>query len=142
MKNHYLTPTDEAAKHLFTKSIQGELVMLNLLRFKALADYSKFPDIAPHKPISGKQAYQTYIDQTLPFLQESGGEIMLLGTCDQFFIGPEDESWDLMMLIKQKSIADFLAFASNPQYLKVIGHREAAIEDSRLLPSTAINKLT
>jgi len=49
--------------------------------------------------------------------------------------------WDLVMVIKQKSLNDFLAFATNPDYLKVIGHREAALEDSRLLPTESISSL-
>jgi hypothetical protein len=32
------------------------------------------------------------------------------------------------------SVDDFFAFASNPAYLAGIGHRTAALEDSRLLP--------
>ena len=38
------------------------------------------------------------------------------------------------MLVRQVSAASFLAFASNPEYLAGIGHRLAALEDSRLLP--------
>jgi hypothetical protein len=38
------------------------------------------------------------------------------------------------MLVRQSSIASFLAFASNDGYLAGIGHRTAALEDSRLLP--------
>jgi uncharacterized protein (DUF1330 family) len=138
MSTEYLNPTDEAAQHLFTKSIKGELVMLNLLRFKEVADYSNALDLAPLQPISGKEAYQMYIEKTLPLLKESGGEILFLGACDKFFIGPSEEKWDLMMLIKQTSLADLLAFATDPQYLKIIGHREAAIVDSRLLPTEKI----
>ena len=33
-----------------------------------------------------------------------------------------------------RSVQDFMAFASNPAYLSGIGHRQAALEDSRLLP--------
>lgn len=135
MTIQYLNPSDEAAKQLFSKSIQGELIMLNLLRFKDVADYSNAKDIAPINPISGKEAYQIYIEKTLPLLKKSGGEISFLGKCESFFIGPSEEKWDLIMLIKQKSLADFLAFATDPDYLKIIGHREAAIVDSRLLPS-------
>jgi uncharacterized protein (DUF1330 family) len=141
MNTEYLNPTDQAAKQLFTKSIKGELMMLNLLRFKDVADYSNVSELAPTQPISGKEAYQLYIEQTLPLLKKSGGEIFFLGTCDNFFIGPSEEKWDLMMLIKQKSLADFLAFATDPQYLKIIGHREAAIVDSRLLPTEQISKV-
>lgn len=141
MQTSYLNPTDESAKQLFSKSIRGEVIMLNLLRFKEIADYSQFSDIAPITPITGKEAYQIYIDQTLPFLEKSGGEIMLLGKSEHFFIGPMEEKWDLVMIIKQKSLDSFLSFASDPKYQVVIGHREAAIDDSRLLPIEAISSL-
>ena len=141
MQTGYLNPTDESAKQLFSKSIRGEVIMLNLLRFKEIADYSQFPDIAPITPITGEEAYQIYIDQTLPFLEKSGGEIMLLGKSEHFFIGPMEEKWDLVMIIKQKSLDSFLSFASDPHYQVVIGHREAAIDDSRLLPIEAISSL-
>jgi hypothetical protein len=38
------------------------------------------------------------------------------------------------MLIRQSSVSDFVAFASNHEYLAGIGHRTAVLEDSRLLP--------
>jgi uncharacterized protein (DUF1330 family) len=141
MLTNYLNPTNESAKQLFSKLIIGEVIMLNLLRFKEIADYSTFPDIAPKTPITGKEAYQIYINQTFPFLEKSGGEIMLLGKSEHFFIGPMEEKWDLVMIIKQKSLDSFLSFASDPQYQIVIGHREAAIVDSRLLPIEAISSL-
>lgn len=108
--------------------------MLNLLRFKETADYSESPELAPENPISGREAFQKYIDYTIPFLKESGGEISLLGNGGPFFIGPEDEHWDVVMLVKQSSLTSFMAFAENSGYLAGIGHRTAAISDSRLLP--------
>ncbi len=36
--------------------------------------------------------------------------------------------------MRQRSVADFMAFASDAEYLAGIGHRTAALEDSRLLP--------
>ena len=45
-----------------------------------------------------------------------------------------DERWDMAMLVRQHSIDVFLAFASNQAYLAGLGHRTAAVEDSRLLP--------
>jgi hypothetical protein len=64
----------------------------------------------------------------------SGGELVLLGSGGQYFIGPSDEQWDVVMLVRQNSVESFIAFASNPEYLAGIGHRTAAISDSRLLP--------
>ncbi|WP_286264907.1 DUF1330 domain-containing protein [Thalassotalea atypica] len=139
MTKTYLEPTQAAGAELFSKSIDGEVVMLNLLKFKDIADYSEHPELAPSAEISGKQAYQKYMVHTGPFLQKNGGEVMLLGKCSSFFIGPSDEKWDAVMLVKQRSLKDFLAFATNEEYLKGIGHRAASLEDSRLLPIEPIN---
>lgn len=38
------------------------------------------------------------------------------------------------MLVRQKSLPDFMAFAENEAYLAGMGHRTAALVDSRLLP--------
>ena len=75
--------------------------MLNFLRFREVADYSANPEIAPPEPISGREAYQKYIDLTLPFLTATGGEIMLLGDGGKYLIGPQTARWDLVMLIRQ-----------------------------------------
>ncbi len=138
MKKTYLEPTEQAAQALFTGGIKGEVVMLNLLRFKETADYSDYPELAPDKPVSGAQAYQKYMEFTTPFLEQSGGKLIFSGKADHFFIGPENQCWDLVILVKQKSLADFMAFASNPEYLAGLGHRTAALEDSRLLPITEL----
>ncbi|MDF3288156.1 hypothetical protein [Streptomyces silvisoli] len=108
--------------------------MLNLLRFREVADYSGFPHLAPSAPVSGAAAYDQYVRHTLPFLAASGGSVQFFGTGGPYFIGPPDERWDLVMLIRQSSIQDFFAFASNEEYQAGIGHRTAALEDSRLLP--------
>lgn len=112
--------------------------MLNLLRFREVADYSAHPELTPEKPISGHEAYQKYINFTLPFLRETGGDIMLLGEGGQYLIGPSEERWDLAMIVRQHSLNDFMAFAQNQAYLAGIGHRTAALEDSRLLPLVQI----
>lgn len=108
--------------------------MLNLLKFREVADYSAFPELAPRQPISGREAFQRYIDHTLPFLHDSGGEIEFLGEGGKYFVGPQDERWDLVMLIRQDSLNSFIAFATNESYIAGIGHRSASLEDSRLLP--------
>ena len=134
MNPTYLEPTQAAGAALFSRQIPGSVVMLNLLRFREIADYAASPELAGEAPVSGCEAFQRYIDHTLPFLEASGGELLFLGDGGAFFIGPPDERWDMAMLIRQRSLQDFLAFAQNPAYLVGIGHRTAALEDSRLLP--------
>ncbi len=138
MQNTYLDPTQESGRAFIQRNMQGKVVMLNLLKFRAIADYSQSPELTPADPISGEAAYEIYIEQTLRFLKKTGGDIMFLGRGGQFLIGPSGEQWDFVMLIQQNSVQDFLAFASDSAYMKVIGHRTAALEDSRLLPLTEL----
>jgi hypothetical protein len=130
----YLEPTQESGRALFARGISGSVVMLNLLRFRPIADYSATPELAPSTAITGEEAYRLYVAHTLPHLRESGGELLFFGRGGEFLIGPSEERWDAVMLVRQTSLASFMAFASNQAYLSGIGHRIAALEDSRLLP--------
>jgi hypothetical protein len=100
----HLDPTQEAGREFFSRNIQGPVVMLNLMRFREIADYSGAPHLAPY------------------------------GVGGKYLIGPSEERWDAAMLVRQASLASFLAFASDESYLPGTGHRTAALEDSRLLP--------
>jgi len=137
----YLEPTDDAGRALMLRGLKGPVVMLNLLRLKKIADYSASPELAPSSPVSGAEAFDRYIKHTLPFLNASGGELTLLARGGSFFIGPADERWDVAMLVRQSSIDAFIAFASNTAYRAGLGHRTAAIEDSRLLPLEPVESL-
>jgi hypothetical protein len=130
----YLDPSDASARRFFERGIEGPVVMLNLLRFREVADYSGSPELAPPSPISGRDAYDRYVRHTIPFLDATGGSLEFYGAGGHYFVGPSDERWDLVMLVRQTSVDEFLAFASDPAYLAGIGHRTAALEDSRLLP--------
>lgn len=130
----YLEPTQESGRAFFMRGIAGKVVMLNLLRFRTVADYATAPELAPEEPISGEAAYKLYMSHTMPHLENSGGRLLFYGRGGSFLIGPHDERWDAAMLVEQSSPAAFMAFASNADYLAGIGHRIAALDDSRLLP--------
>ena len=130
----YFEPTQDAGRAFWQRGIAGPVVMLNLLRFRPVADCSAHPELAPAAPISGAAAFDRYLAHTLPYLEESGGILLFLGEGDRFLIGPAEDRWDRAMLVRQSSVQSFMAFASHTGYLAGLGHRTAAIEDSRLLP--------
>jgi len=130
----YLDPTHEAVAAFLQRGLTGPVDMLNLLRFREVADYSDSPELAPESPISGIEAYQRYMAHTTPFLVEAGGALRLMGEGGQLLIGPADERWDIALIVRHSNPKAFLDFASNEAYLAGLGHRTAALEDSRLLP--------
>ena len=134
----YLAPTQELGRRFVMRALAGNVVMLNLIRLRTVADYSDFPDLAPENPISGRAAYDLYIEHTLPYLEKNGGRLDFLAEGGSWLIGPEDERWDLALLVRQKDMETFFAFEQDPDYMKILGHRTAAVEDSRLLPLAEI----
>ena len=130
----YLAPTQELGRRFVMRGLTGNVIMLNLIRLRTVADYSDFPDLAPESPISGRAAYDLYIEHTLPYLEKSGGRLDFLAEGGSWLIGPEDERWDLALLVRQKDMETFFGFEQDPDYMKILGHRTAAVEDSRLLP--------
>lgn len=136
----YIDPTQESGEAVFSKDSGGEVVMLNLLRFKEIADYSAYPELAPEEPISGQEAYQIYMAHTSPILAEKGGSLQFMGMGGHYLIGPIEEKWDMLLLVRHKSLTVFREFADHPEYLAIKGHRTAALEDSRLLPIVEVKR--
>ena len=48
-------------------------------------------------------------------------------------IGPSDERWDHCFIARYPSVAAFVEMIRDPAYREAVKHRQAAVEDSRLL---------
>lgn len=139
MAKKYINASPETGKAFYQNFHgKGKIVMLNLLKFRAIADYSNHEGIKPSGEITGEEAYQLYMDCTLPELEKAGSRIIYYGKSNSFLIGPESEKWDAVLFVEHESVLKFMEFAKNEDYLKNAGHRTAALEDSRLLPTKEI----
>ncbi|MFT4532858.1 MAG: hypothetical protein ACJA1A_000846 [Saprospiraceae bacterium] len=134
MNESYLDVTQESGRIFFTSDIEGPVVMLNLLRFNEIADFRLCSELMTELPISGRQCYKMYMKHTSSFLKQAGSDLLYFGNTLPNLIGPLDEKWDVMLLVKHASKEDFLKFATNEEYLKIKGYRTAALADSRLMP--------
>jgi uncharacterized protein (DUF1330 family) len=141
--NKHIDASPEAGKEFYQNfHDKGKVVMLNLLKFRATADYTNLEELKPAREISGEEAYQLYMDETLPELEKAGSRIIYFGKSRNFLIGPDSEKWDAVLLVEHESVLKFIEFAQNPDYLKKAGHRKAALEDSRLLPTNEVKNYT
>lgn len=134
----HLEPTQEQGIQFVQNAPGGPITMLNLLRIRDVADYTTYPHLAPSAPISGRGAYERYSAHALPILEAEGGSVTFLGSAGNFLIDPHDIRWDMVMLVTHADAAAFVGLASNNAYLEGIGHRTAALADSRLLPIRVI----
>lgn len=132
----HIEPTQDDVAAMLARGIEGPVEMLNLLRLREVADYSRSPELDPGEQVSGAQAYATYGAHTGPHLQAVGGSVVVAGEGAGPLIGPADERWDLVLVVRYPSVEAFLSMATNEEYLAGVGHRTAALEDSRLFPLT------
>lgn len=109
----------------------SSVVMLNLLRFHAVAQYDDGTEVC-----SGSEAYERYSQIARPALARVGASLVFMGRPAKSLIGPSDERWDLMLLIKYPSVEAFSSMVSAPEYQAALKHRTAALEESRLTPVT------
>ena len=108
----------------------GPVCMLNLLRYRAQADYAGHPE-QPRR--SGREAYQRYMELAFPIIGKVGIRMVFMGSCLAHVIAPPAERWDDMLLVEYPTRGVFVAALSAPDYRAVVFHRTAALQDSRLI---------
>lgn len=117
----YIEATLEAGKEFYQNFHEkGKVVMLNLLKFRANADYTNLEELRPSNEISGEDAYKLYLESTLPVLKKAGSQIIYYGKSQNFLTGPDSEKWDAVLLVEHESVLKFMVFAQNQDYLKKI----------------------
>jgi uncharacterized protein (DUF1330 family) len=123
----YVDPTKEQFAVFKDLPREGPIHMLNLVRLRARAAY---PD--GHQA-SGLDAYRTYGRETAPILKRLGGRQYWIGRFELTLIGPADEEWDLVFIAEYPSAEAFITMLRDPDYRQAVKHRQAAVEDSRLI---------
>ncbi len=106
--------------------------MLNLIRLRERAAY---PEGHPRhgQGDTGLDAYRAYGRETAPIFGRLGGRQVWVGRPDAVVTGPGDERWDLAFIAEYPNAAAFLAMVTDADYREAVKHRQAAVEDSRLI---------
>lgn len=106
--------------------------MLNLIRLNRLASY---PEGHPNhgRGMSGLEAYREYGRTTAALFKRLGGKQVWAGKPACVVTGPEGEAWDLAFIAAYPNAAAFLAMVTDGEYREHVKHRQAAVQDSRLI---------
>uniref|UniRef100_Q07V13 DUF1330 domain-containing protein n=1 Tax=Rhodopseudomonas palustris (strain BisA53) TaxID=316055 RepID=Q07V13_RHOP5 len=123
----HVDPTKEAFAQFRDASREGPIHMLNLVRLKPRASY---PD---GREVSGAEAYAAYGRESLPVFSRLGGHVVWQGRFELMLIGPQQEHWDLVFIAEYPSVGAFVEMIRDPIYREAVKHRQAAVEDSRLI---------
>ncbi|SEQ65026.1 DUF1330 domain-containing protein [Thalassovita taeanensis] len=105
----------------------GPIHMLNLVK---LRDVAVYPD---GRKATGAEAYAAYGTGSQPVLERLGGRVVWRGDMEQMLIGPQDEIWDLCFIAEYPGPHVFADMIKDAQYREAMVHRQAAVQDSRLI---------
>lgn len=132
-----LNPTAGNLKTLVEKiPADTPIQMLNLLRFNAHAEYPSGTDVSP---CSGREAYSRYLRAVTDKMAEVGATILLQGKALHTLIAPQGEQWDQVLIFEYPSLSAFLSLLDDVDYMAAAVHRTAALMDSRLVCTTAVD---
>jgi uncharacterized protein (DUF1330 family) len=123
----HIDPTKEQFTQFQALDRPGPIHMLNLVRLRPRANY------ADGREATGAEAYRAYAKESGAVFQRVGGKQHYVGRFEATVIGPGDERWDHVFIAEYPSYAAFVEMVRDPVYREAVKHRQAAVEDSRLI---------
>ena len=122
-------PTSERIARLGGDSSSEPIVMLNLLKFRAKAQYAD----GRKTDLTGSQAYDLYAQQMRTIVEREGGKFIFAGEIKSVVIGEVEDVWDVAGLVEYPSTAAFARIATSPEVAAVAVHRAAGLEGQLLI---------
>jgi uncharacterized protein (DUF1330 family) len=123
----YVDPTKEVFAQFRANDREGPIHMLNLVRLRQEAAYGD------GRKATGAEAYAAYGRDSGPVFRRVGGRVVWQGRFELMLIGPAEERWDICFIAEYPSAAAFVEMIRDPVYREAVKHRQAAVEDSRLI---------
>ena len=132
MTSASIDPTREQFKAFMQARQDTPIHMLNLIRLKAVATY---PEDHPFhgKGMTGLEAYRAYGRTSAEIFKRVGGRQIWAGKPETVLTGPVTERWDLAFIAQYPNSLAFAEMIRDPEYKEHVKHRQAAVEDSRLI---------
>ena len=111
--HNQVNPTKEQFKELLNLPQDQPVIMVNILKYNGEA---------------GKQAYQRYMQNVMPFLKKVNGKLIWKGQSVHTVIGDSEDQPHVFMLVEYPSVQNFIEMITNPAYQKVAKDRTMALK--------------
>lgn len=125
-------PKREKLMELAGSQDTAPIVMLNLLKFRDIAEYKD----GRSEKISGREAYMRYANEMEKIVVANGGRFLFFGNLKDVVIGEVDDLWDEVGLVEYSSAASFATLVTSPEVLAISTHRDAGLAGQLLIRST------
>jgi uncharacterized protein (DUF1330 family) len=129
MIQNILQPTREQVRGLRDRQTGDPITMLNLLKFRDVAEYEE----GGPNDLSGRDAYKLYGEGFRRVMEPKGARVIYSGEARGFLIGEGEGEWDAIALIEYPSAQVMLDMFRDPDYQAVQKHRAAGLVGQLLI---------
>lgn len=126
-------PTSDQITELLQGSMEGPVVMLNLLSFKKFAESAE-GEIK--EDLAGEDSYAKYGEKMIKFVESNGGRFIWSGRVDSMVIGESDEQFDMVALVEYPSRKAFIEITSSDHVREIGKDRSAGLAGQWLIAMT------
>ncbi|ABI77177.1 conserved hypothetical protein [Hyphomonas neptunium ATCC 15444] len=118
-------PSDpEQIKALMQPGPDGPIFMVNLLKFKARAEYED----GRAADMTGREAYMIYGRAVTEILPKFGGRAVFAGDVTFLSLGKAEELWDEVAIAMYPRRADMVRMSMSPEWQAAAVHRTAGLK--------------
>ena len=118
-----LLPNKQQIEGFLAPGSKGPIYMVNLLKFKAPAEYED----GRATDLTGEAAYGLYAQGVAKLLEEVGGTIVFSADVERLVLGEVEELWDKIAIAMYPSRQAMLQMMSSPAMQQIGQHRAAGL---------------
>lgn len=116
-------PNPSVAAEFFGGADEGPFVMVNLLRFRPMAEYADGTD----EHLTGREAYDRYGVGVRALIDGLGGRVVYTGSVTGLLLGEVEDLWDAVGLVEYPSLEAFRRMVLSPDMRAIEHHRAAGL---------------
>jgi len=118
-----VTPNEGQMKAFMEPGHDAPIYMLNLLKFKEVAEYSD----GRKTSLTGAEAYGIYGAEVVAHLAKVGGAPVFSAQVERLMLGEVEELWDTVAIAMYPSRKAMMEMMMSPDYQASAVHREAGL---------------
>lgn len=118
-----LIPNQEQIEGFLQGDDDSPIHMVNLLKFKPLAEYEDGRESA----LSGAQAYAIYGQEVQAHIAKVGGKGIFSGQVSRLMLGEVEDLWDAVAIVMYPNKKAMFDMINDPAYVKSAIHRSAGL---------------
>ena len=119
-----IIPNEEQINGFLEDSEIGPISMVNLLKYKKIAEYEDGRDTS----LSGAEAYGLYAAEVINFIEKYNGEFIFYGKVSRLMLGEVEDLWDAIAIAKYPNRKAMMDMTMDPGYQKIHVHRDAGLK--------------